>query len=176
MCEDLPSGLYSVPVRDISGCRRQLRLFLSFLPILAASVVLGLGALILNFWIAGWKPSPCAGFVAIGFFVIVPVGAAVIWGRRAFGVEKADCELVLQAESLQLIPHDSALAATAVPWERIKRCKVRNLTARHRSVSVRSHPFLGGGDEINGEFVICADESEIRMFADELERLIACYH
>ena len=163
-------GDSAIRVRDIGGCRTQLIDAIKFLPLLIGSIVLGIGILVLNFYLAGYNPSCLAGLIFIICFVIVPARTMSGWNRRVVRPENATELLILRAHGIEIHPLSATPGMLTIPWRRICTCRLKPLpfsivlTALH----IATTPSLDASIPRRLILAICTESDTAQDFMNEI--------
>jgi hypothetical protein len=158
----------SIRARTISGFGRQIKEAMQFAPLLIGAIFIGFGLLLLNFWLANWKPSMFRGCFAILCFVSAPMTALLIWLRWKSRPEASDSLLVLHSDSLVIRPlGGDDRDSTRIPWERLKAAKFRFLHGRHQALRVTAQSDVNPLLSTVIEFALCDAPDAAERFKRE---------
>jgi hypothetical protein len=157
--------IFAIKARMISGCRQQVVDAMVFVPILLLAIALGLGILILKFWLANWQPSPLSGCFAIVLFAASPTAVYLYWQKWRLRPAAANASLALLPCGLQIVCKNMTETDQIIDWHWIERAKSRRLTARIRSLLLVIHDPDLPSRRYTVEYALCADVESAEQFA-----------
>lgn len=159
---------FTMGARTISGCGVQTVELLVFLPLLMLAIVLGIGWLIVNFWMANWKPSLLQGCFAIFGLACVPMVTLIAWQRWRFRRSAADVILTITPDALEISRASTVLPPMRLEWNGLQHIASRRLKSGHFAVRIVGRGEVAHLDRMSPEYALCADPNRAQLFIAEL--------
>lgn len=159
---------FTIGARTISGCGVQTVELLVFLPLMMLAIVLGTGWLIVNFWMANWKPSLLHGCSAIFGLVCVPLITLIAWQRWRFRRSAAEVLLTITPDCLEIARASTPLPPMRLEWNGVQHISSRRLKSGHFAVRIIGRGEVKHLDRMSPEYALCVDPNRAQLFIAEL--------
>jgi hypothetical protein len=155
---------FAIKARTISGCRRQLFDAILFAPVLLLAIAIGIGILILRFWMANWNPSPLNGCFSLAMFVTIPATAFVLWQRWRMRPAAFDTTLLFSFDALHIKSQSDFQSEQVIEWHWIQEAASRRMKGSIRTLRLVIDDPNKGRHAV--EYALLDSRSRVTRFAD----------